>query len=43
MRAEAFPGEDPTSLKDTNDLVEDFIRLAMPNCTSHGETIRAAA
>jgi len=43
MRAEAFPGEDPASLKDTNDLVEDFIRLAMPDCTSHGETIRAAA
>lgn len=43
MRAEAFPGEDPTSLKGTNDLVEDFIRLAMPDCTSHGETIRAAA
>jgi NAD(P)-dependent dehydrogenase (short-subunit alcohol dehydrogenase family) len=36
MRAKAFPGEDPASLKAPEDLSELFIRLAEPSCTDNG-------
>lgn len=41
MRAEAYPGEDPASVKTPEDLTGYFVDLAAPDCTSHGEVIRA--
>lgn len=38
MRAEAFPGEDPLSLKHPDDVTGLFIDLAGPACTRHGNT-----
>lgn len=39
MRAAAFPGEDPMSLKTPEDIAGDFVNLAGPACTRHGEII----
>jgi NAD(P)-dependent dehydrogenase (short-subunit alcohol dehydrogenase family) len=36
MRAKAFPGEDPASLKPPEDVVETFVKLAEPACTDNG-------
>jgi len=41
MRAAAFPGEDPLSLKTPKDLVPLFLDLASPNCLTHGDLINA--
>ena len=41
MRAAAFPGEDPMSLKAPKDLVPLFLELASPNCRPHGDLINA--
>lgn len=41
MRAQAFPGEDPETLK-TPELITDlFVELAEAGCTQHGEIIQA--
>ena len=37
MRAKAFPGEDPASLKPPEHVVETFVRLAEPACTDNGK------
>jgi NAD(P)-dependent dehydrogenase (short-subunit alcohol dehydrogenase family) len=39
MRAEAYPGEDQTTLPTPDQVTETFIRLAMPDWTKTGETI----
>ncbi len=39
MRAQAFPGEDPTTIKLPDSVTEDFVRLAEPACTLNGETV----
>jgi NAD(P)-dependent dehydrogenase (short-subunit alcohol dehydrogenase family) len=36
MRAQAFPGEDPATLKTPEDVVPTFVRLAEPSCTDNG-------
>ena len=36
MRAKAFPGEDPASLKAPEQLVETFVQLASAACTDNG-------
>jgi NAD(P)-dependent dehydrogenase (short-subunit alcohol dehydrogenase family) len=36
MRAQAFPGEDPATLRTPEDIAEAFVRLAEPSCTDHG-------
>jgi NAD(P)-dependent dehydrogenase (short-subunit alcohol dehydrogenase family) len=36
MRAQAFPGEDPTTLKTPDDVVPTFVRLAEPTCADNG-------
>jgi NAD(P)-dependent dehydrogenase (short-subunit alcohol dehydrogenase family) len=41
MRAAAFPGEDPMSLKVPKDLVPLFLELASPDCLPHGDLITA--
>lgn len=42
MRAAAFPGEDPESLKTPEDIVGRFVELASPAWTGHGELIDLA-
>jgi len=39
MRAAAFPGEDPATLRKPEDIAGAFVDLALPSCTRHGETI----
>jgi NAD(P)-dependent dehydrogenase (short-subunit alcohol dehydrogenase family) len=39
MRAQAYPGEDPASLKAPEDVVETFVRLAEPSCNDNGRLI----
>lgn len=41
MRAEAFPGEDPTTLPKPEDITEVFVALAEAGCTRNGEWINA--
>lgn len=39
MRAAAFPGEDPATLRKPEDIAGAFVDLALPSCTRHGKTI----
>lgn len=41
MRAQAFPGEDPDTLKTPESIAELFVELAEVGCTRHGEIIQA--
>ena len=41
MRAEAYPGEDPATLKTPEDITGYFVDLAAPECARHGEIVRA--
>ena len=41
MRAAAFPGEDPQSLRPPEAITELFVELAEPACTKNGEVIEA--
>ena len=41
MRAEAYPGEDPDTLKPPEAIADVFVDLAAPDCTRHGEVVRA--
>jgi NAD(P)-dependent dehydrogenase (short-subunit alcohol dehydrogenase family) len=36
MRAQAFPGEDPNTLRTPEDIAPTFVRLAEPACTDNG-------
>jgi NAD(P)-dependent dehydrogenase (short-subunit alcohol dehydrogenase family) len=36
MRAQAFPGEDPNTLRTPEDITAAFVRLAEPACTDNG-------
>lgn len=40
MRAQAFPGEDPASLRAPEAITEAFVELALPSCTRTGEVVR---
>ena len=42
MRAAAFPGEDPETLKTPEDIAEKFVELASPAWTRHGEYVDLA-
>ena len=41
MRAEAYPGEDPASVKLPEDVAGYFVDLASPECIRHGEIVPA--
>ena len=41
MRARAYPGEDPNTLKTADSLTGLFVELASAECTRHGEVVRA--
>jgi len=43
MRAAAYPGEDPRTLKPPEALGDIFVSLAAAECTRHGEVVRAPA
>ena len=42
MRAAAFPGEDPATLKTPEDITGAFVELASPDCSRHDELIDLA-
>jgi NAD(P)-dependent dehydrogenase (short-subunit alcohol dehydrogenase family) len=41
LRAEAYPGEDPNTIKAPESITGLFVELAEVACTRHGETIQA--
>jgi NAD(P)-dependent dehydrogenase (short-subunit alcohol dehydrogenase family) len=41
MRAKAYPGEDPATLKTPDEITDTFVELAEAACTRHGETVPA--
>lgn len=41
MRATAYPGEDPMTLKTPEDIAPAFVELASPACVAHGERVKA--
>jgi NAD(P)-dependent dehydrogenase (short-subunit alcohol dehydrogenase family) len=41
MRAAAFPGEDPSTLRQPANVTEAFVDLAAADCLRHGETVEA--
>ena len=41
MRAEAYPGEDPQTIKAPEDIMDVFVDLAASDCTKHGEVVDA--
>jgi len=41
MRAQAFPGEDPTVLKVPEEITDVFVDLATPECKRNGEVVLA--
>ncbi|MFL2541970.1 MAG: SDR family NAD(P)-dependent oxidoreductase [Candidatus Latescibacterota bacterium] len=41
MRAAAFPGEDPQTLKEPKSIAGVFVDLAEDTCTRHGEIVKA--
>ncbi len=41
MRAAAFPGEDPATLRQPDSITEAFVDLAAADCQRHGETVEA--
>jgi NAD(P)-dependent dehydrogenase (short-subunit alcohol dehydrogenase family) len=41
MRAKAYPGEDPMTLKAPDEITEVFVTLAEASCARHGETVQA--
>lgn len=41
MRSIAFPGEDPASVAQPDDVTDVFVDLAEAACTRHGELVRA--
>ncbi len=40
MRKAAKPGENPETLPQPEEIMDDFLKLAADNCTHHGEIIR---
>jgi len=40
LRAEAFPGENPASLRHPDEIAPYFVELATPECRRHGEVVR---
>jgi NAD(P)-dependent dehydrogenase (short-subunit alcohol dehydrogenase family) len=41
MRAEAFPGEDPMTLRQADEITDTFVELAEATSTRHGEIVQA--
>ncbi len=41
MRADAYPGEDPATVKPPEALADAFVDLCSPSCDRHGDVVRA--
>ena len=41
MRAAAYPGEDPNTLRTPEEIMEPFVRLARADYTGNGEMVKA--
>lgn len=41
MRADAYPGEDPATVKPPEELADAFVDLCSPSCDRHGDVVRA--
>ena len=41
MRAEAYPGEDPMTLRAADEITDTFVELAEAASTRHGEIVQA--
>ena len=41
MREQAFPGENPEDLAPPESVTDYFVELASPDCTRHGQVVRA--
>ena len=41
MRAEAYPGEDPQTVKTPEDAAAQMLPLVLPECTAHGTVFDA--
>ena len=41
MRAAAFPGEDPMTLRTPEAIADVFVALASPKCTKNGQVVEA--
>jgi hypothetical protein len=41
MRADAFPGEDPSALKTPEGIAPMFVELCLPSSTAHGQLVNA--
>jgi hypothetical protein len=41
MRAAAYPGEDPNTLRTPDEIMEPFVRLARADHTGNGEVVKA--
>jgi len=41
MRAEAYPGEDPETIRQAGEITDTFVELAEAASTRHGEIVRA--
>ena len=41
MRADAYPGEDPATVKLPEELADAFVDLCSPSCERHGDVVRA--
>jgi NAD(P)-dependent dehydrogenase (short-subunit alcohol dehydrogenase family) len=41
MRATAYPGEDPLTLRTPEEITEPFVRLARADYTGNGEVVKA--
>jgi NAD(P)-dependent dehydrogenase (short-subunit alcohol dehydrogenase family) len=41
MRAQAYPGEDPSTLPTPESITDAFVDLAAPDCTCNGEIVNA--
>jgi len=39
LRAQIFPGEDPTRLPSPESIADAFLELAVPECTRNGEIV----
>jgi hypothetical protein len=41
MRAAAYPGEDPMTLRTPEEIMEPFVRLARADYAGNGEVVKA--
>lgn len=42
MRAQAFPGEDPSRLSDPQHIAQELLRFALPDCNLHSKLYQSA-